>query len=264
MARHRARLCFHSVELACIAPVTADQDARWRARAQRKKFIGVATQESPAAEAQVVGRHPVTVAGLHRMIEYCVGIEDHYAWANLVSVGTGGHDTLVLDSRRVTLLDPPLAVSPYHHDTRQMAPPEAEQLVLDVRASANKRASAALSSLISDLAPATCRGVAIRVPPLPHLPATVAEAHADAHVMNRADGMIYHQALTHAAAELQLTITHFEKHTVLPLAARAHGITAQELERRLKALGTTHGPPWRKGHVLACAGAILAHVAAPH
>jgi hypothetical protein len=196
------------------------------------------------------------------MIEYCVGIEDHYTWANLVSVATTGPDFVLLDSRRVTLLDPPLAASPYHHDTRHMALPEAEQLVLGVRASADNRAASALSSLIRELAPARCRGVAIRVPPLPHLPATVAEAHADARVLNRADGMIYHHALTRAAADLHLTVTHFGKETVLALAAEAQATTAPDLERRLKAFGATHGPPWRKGHILACAGAILAHAAA--
>jgi hypothetical protein len=193
------------------------------------------------------------------MSEYCVGIEDHYGWANLVSVATVGPNTMLVDSRRVVLLDPPLAASPYHRDTRQMSLTDAEKLVSDVRASANNCAASALSSLIAQLAPATCRAIAIRVPPLPRLPATVAEAHADARVMNRADGMIYHQALTQAATQLHLRVTHFEKNTVLALAAEGRGMTAHDLEGRLKAFGTTHGPPWRKGHVLACAGAILAY-----
>ena len=192
------------------------------------------------------------------MTEYYVGIEDHYAWANLVSVAADGRDTLLLDRRRVTLLDPSLPASPYHGDTRRMSASEAEQLVLEVQASADHHAASALSSLIGDLAPARCRGIAIRVPPLPKLPSSVAEAHADDRVMNRADGMIYHHALSRAAAQLGLTVTHFDKHTVLALAANARGMRADDLERRLKALGTTHGAPWRKGHMLACAGAILA------
>jgi hypothetical protein len=194
------------------------------------------------------------------MSQYSIGIEDHYAWANLVSLITSGPDEVLLDRRRVELLDQPLPASPYHHDTRRMPLSEAEQLVRDVKTSAHQRAKFALSSLTTALAPATCRGIAIRVPPLPHLPATVAEVHADSRIMNRADGMIYHQALTRAAAELNLRVSYFAKDTVLALAAQARGTTARELERRLQALGTTHGPPWRRGHMLACAGAILAHV----
>jgi hypothetical protein len=72
--------------------------------------------------------------------------------------------------------------------------------------------------------------------------------------------MIYHHALTRAAAQLGLSVLHFEKQTVLSLAAHARGTTAPELERRLKALGRTVGPPWRNGHVLACAGAIVAQL----
>lgn len=196
------------------------------------------------------------------MMEYSIGIEDHYAWANLVSVTTSGPDELLLDRRRVELLDQPLAVSPYHHDTLHLTHAEAEKLVRDVTTSANRRATSALSSLITELAPATCRGIAIRVPPLPQLPSTVTEAHADTRVMNRADGMIYHHALTQAAAQLHLRVIYFEKNTVLALAAQARGTTARDLERRLKAFGSTHGRPWRKGHVVACAGAIFAHVSA--
>lgn len=51
------------------------------------------------------------------MSQYFIGIEDHHAWANLVSLATSGPLEVLLDRRRVELLDPPLAASPYHHDT---------------------------------------------------------------------------------------------------------------------------------------------------
>lgn len=194
------------------------------------------------------------------MSDYSIGIEDHYAWANMVTVTTSGPNDILLDTRRVELLDPHLTASPYHRDTLHMASTEAEQLVREVKASAGTRAASALASLIAALAPATCRGIAIRVPPLRDLPATVAEVHAHAWIRNRADGMIYHQALTQAAAQLNLRVFHFQRDSILELAARARGTTARDLEQELKALGRTHGRPWRKGHVVACAGAIVAHV----
>jgi hypothetical protein len=196
------------------------------------------------------------------MSEYSIGIEDHYAWANLVSVIMSGPNEILLDKRRVKLLDQQLTAAPYHHDTLQMPLLEAEKLVRDVKISANKLAKSALSSLVGELAPAKCRGIAIRVPPLPDLPPTVAEVHANTWIMNRADGMIYHQALTQAAAQLNLRVFYFEKDNVVELAAQARGKTARVLERQLKAFGTTFGPPWRKGHVVACAGAILAQISA--
>ena len=196
------------------------------------------------------------------MSEYSIGIEDHYSWANLVSVTTSGPNEILLDRRRVELLDQQLPASPYHHDMLQMALSGAEKLVREVTTSANKLAKSALSSLVVELAPAKCRGIAIRVPPLPDLPATVAEVQANTWIRNRADGMIYHQALTLAAAQLNLSVFYFDKGNVLELAAQARGKTARDLERQLKAFGATIGPPWRKGHVVACAGAIVAHVSA--
>ena len=196
------------------------------------------------------------------MSEYSIGIEDHYAWANLVSVTTSGPDEQLLDKRRVELLDQPLAASPYHHDTLRMPLSRAEKLVSDVITSANNRAKSALASLIGDLAPARCRAIAIRVPPLPALPASVTEAQENAWIRNRADGMIYHQALTRAASQLDLRVFYFERTNVLELAARARDKSARDLERNLKSFATTHGRPWRKGQVVACAGAIFAHLSA--
>lgn len=80
--------------------------------------------------------------------------------------------------------------------------------------------------------------------------------------MNRADGMIYHRALTRAAPQLGLSVSYFDKATILDQAASARGIRVPDLEQRLKALGTTLGPPWQKGHVIACAAAIVAHSSA--
>ncbi len=196
------------------------------------------------------------------MSAYSIGIEDHYAWANLVSLTTSGADETLLDRRRVELLDQKLSASPYHHDTLKMSTEDAEKLVRQVQASANRCAKAALSSLIKELAPATCRGVAIRIPPLSDWPATLIEIHASTWITNRADGMIYHHALTQAAAQLDLRVFHFDRETVLERAAQARGKTAPDLERQLKAFRTTFGPPWRQGHVVASAAAILAYLSA--
>ncbi len=197
------------------------------------------------------------------MSEYTIGIEDHYAWANLVAVTTVGPDERLIDRRRVELLDQPLPAAPYHRESLGLPPREADELVRRVRASASHHAMAVLSTLIAELRPATCRGVAIRLPPLARLPETVAEVHANTSITNRADGMIYHQALTEAAGRLGLSVRYFEKATVLAHAAEARGMSARDFERRLQEFRSVLGPPWRKGHVVACAGAIWAHVSVP-
>ena len=192
------------------------------------------------------------------MPDFAIGVDDHYGCAHLVSVTVSGSEVTVIDRRRVELVDARLPASPYHHETLRMAVPDAERLVREVQASANSCADVALQSLLEELSPATCLGLAIRIPPLPELPATVAEVHADYGVTNRADGMIYHQALTGAAARRKLEVSQFDKSRIVELAAGVRGLTTAELEGQLKALGKLLGPPWRKGHVLACAGALVA------
>jgi hypothetical protein len=196
------------------------------------------------------------------MSEYSIGIEDHYAWANLLTVTTVGVEERLVDRRRVELLDRPLPASPYHRESLDLPPREGDDLVRRVRASAGRCARSALATLIAELGPATCRGVAIRLPPLERLPETIADARASAAITNRADGMIYHQALTEAAGQLGLRVLHFDRTTILARAAEARETPAQEFERRLKEFGRTLGPPWRRGHIIACAGAIWAHVSA--
>ena len=190
--------------------------------------------------------------------DYVIGVDDHYGMANLVSVAVSGQIATLLDKRRVELIDRHLPSSPYHHDTLHLPSSEAEALIREVRTRAGALATVALSSLISDLAPATCRGVSIRVPPLDDLPATVEEVHADRWIMNRADGMMYHQSLTRAATHFKLSVFHFDKATAIERAAQTLGIATRDLDRQLKALGKAAGPPWRKDHVMACAGAIQA------
>src|SRR5437868_9280613 len=87
-----------------------------------------------------VGRHSMITRLADPMTEYSIGIEDHYAWANLVSVTTSGPNEIVLDKRRVELLDEQLASAPYHHETLHMPLSGAEKLVRDVKTSANDRA----------------------------------------------------------------------------------------------------------------------------
>ena len=195
--------------------------------------------------------------------EYVIGVDDHYGLANLVSVSVSGHSATLLDKRRVELIDRQLPASPYHHDTLRLPHAAAEALVREVRARAGTLATIAMSSLMSDLAPAKCRGISIRVPPLDDLPATVAEVHANPWITYRADGMIYHQSITRAATHFNLRVFQYDKTEAIARAAQAWGMIGRDLGRQLKALGKASGPPWRQDHVIACAGAILAHSALP-
>ena len=176
---------------------------------------------------------------------------DHGGWAILVSVQAKDGGYAVVDRRRVEIIDPGLATQPYHHDTLRMNLEDAERLVRGVRESALQCARRALSELQVDT-------IAMREPPLARLPDTVAEVHASYPVMCRADGMLYHVALTEAAASLGIGVVTFARGTERGRAAEAAGITVARLDSFLNGLRATLGPPWQQEHKEATARAIAA------
>ena len=190
-----------------------------------------------------------------------IGIEDHNGWANFVSVIVSGDSISVLDRYQTDLIDPDLPNQPYHHETLEMETRAAEELVQTVKVSAASHAQASLERTIRTLAPdATCVAIAIRHPPIQELPRQISEVHANSRIMYAADGMIYHQALTQAAMGLDLTVSHFNRGTVLSEAAALIGEEQAVLLGKLKALAAALGPPWRKPQISrrrCCASACL-------
>lgn len=98
--------------------------------------------------------------------------------------------------------------------------------------------------------------MALRVPPLEYVPATVAEAHESYPVMCRADAMMYHDALCSAAGRLSMTVELHNRGEEVVRAADRFGVSPQKLERFLETAGERLGPPWRKEHRFAAAAAI--------
>src|SRR5580765_3662662 len=64
-----------------------------------------------------------------KMKPVAVGVDDHRGWANLVSVALHGGRTVVVDRRRVELIDPHLPGQPHHHEAQGLALDEARELV---------------------------------------------------------------------------------------------------------------------------------------
>jgi hypothetical protein len=183
------------------------------------------------------------------------GISDHYAWAAAVSVVARNGQPEVVDRRKMELLAPGLPASPYHHDTVTMDAAIAEALVKQVQSSALRCARRELEGLREELK-GDLVAIVLREPPLPALPASVAEAQASYHVLTRADGMIYHHALCAAAAELGIRVELIARGEERPLAASALGVDLAVLDRWLSDLRKTLGPPWQKDQQEATARAV--------
>jgi hypothetical protein len=173
------------------------------------------------------------------------GVSDHYGHAVLVTVALKEGTPIIIDRRDVALRDPALPGSPYHHETRGMPIAEADALLRTVRASVDRLAEAALKSLMDDLAGAPHLGLTMRPSPLPHLPLTAAEAHANYTVMCAADGMLYHYAVAQAARHVGLPVRFHRRGREIEDAAQAAGIRPQAVQDWLRQEGRRLGPPWR-------------------
>lgn len=179
-----------------------------------------------------------------------VGVADHWGWAVLVTVASDG---VVIDRRRVVLVDDALPKYPHHHEAQTLPLPEAAELIGRVRLSAEHHARLCLDAL-SDSVLRTIGGIAIRE--CPSLPETVEERLSDYRAQNVADSVIYREALAAAATERGWRVYWYDARSVFAEAASAMSRTS--IDDLLAATGAALGPPWRKDHRMAMAAAIAA------
>jgi hypothetical protein len=98
-----------------------------------------------------------------------IGASDHYARAELVTLAVEDAAPVLLDRRRIELIDKGLPSAPYHHEALELEIGAATELVNRVRRSVAEHAKAALSTVLS-----TYRATVLTLPasPLKSLPAT--------------------------------------------------------------------------------------------
>ncbi len=150
-----------------------------------------------------------------------ISVADHTGWAHLVCVSVQGGLPVVVERRRVSLIEPGLPTLPYEHDTVAMREDEAEALIARVRRSIAACTTRALERVVSELAP-TCAVVAlaIRKPPFPRIPSSVRAVHASYQLKCSADGMLYQGALCRAAKRQGLEVRLCRRGEEVELAAK--------------------------------------------
>ena len=185
-----------------------------------------------------------------------LGVADHNGWAVCVTVAVSRGMPVVVDRRRVELIEPGVPSQPYHHETVGMPLPAAETLVVRVRESVMRTTIARVSELRDELQPCRIVAMTLRNPPLSYVPVTVAEAHASYPVMCRADGMMYHDALCTAARRLRIAVTLHDRGEEMGSAADRLDVSVEELEHFLRDAGGHLGAPWTKEHRFAAAAAV--------
>jgi hypothetical protein len=181
-----------------------------------------------------------------------IGVSDHGGWAVLVTVTRDG---MLLDRRRVELVDESLPGLPHHHEGQLLPIDAAVALVERVRASAEHHAVLALEAVAT--AVPRVRGIALRR--CPPLPATIAERITDYRARNLADWVMYRQALASAADGRSWPVHWYDAKHVLGSASRA--LRVEDFDAYFLQARRSVGPPWNKDHKLAMAAAVVAATA---
>jgi hypothetical protein len=188
-----------------------------------------------------------------------VSVAEHTGWAHLVCVAARGHVPVVIERRRVALIDQGLPTMPYEHDTTAMREDEANAVIARVRRSIAAKTSEALRRVVIELTPGhTAVALAIREPPFDDLPATVAAVRTSYRLLCAADGMLYQLAICHAARQAKLDLHTCRRGEETSRAAQQLGVTPDEIEEFISRTGRPSGPPWTLEHRRAYAAGIAA------
>ena len=192
-----------------------------------------------------------------------VSVAEHTGWAYLVCVAAGDGVPSVIERRRVVLIERGLPTQPYEHGSTAMREDEAQSLVEQVRRSIATHTAGALHRVVTELAStSTVVTLAIRKPPFPRLPKSIAAVRASYSLLCAADGMLYQLAICRAARQLGLEVQLCRRGDETSRAAEILGVTPGEIEEFVSRNGRPAGPPWTQEHRRAYAAGIAA--LAPH
>jgi hypothetical protein len=170
------------------------------------------------------------------------GFKAHSGWAALVVIGQSENDWVVIDRRRIELVEPDdvdWAKQPYHA-AENLPSAKARRLIERAISSAHRIAAKEMSAFIKRSTDAghEMGGCAILVgTPMPDW---TIEQILSVHVrMHKAEGVLFPAALLRAAEGCDLNVLAIPEKE-LPAQASAAAI------RKLPELGKSVGPPWGK------------------
>ena len=178
-----------------------------------------------------------------------LGIAHHFGWAVAV---TASADHMVVDRRRIELVEPGMASAPIHHEGKPLDDDATVSLVAKVRASVVRATSASLDQLATAL-PEPIVSMSLRAWPL-DFPDDIA-VQRRAPYESRADSVMYRQVLAELARARGWDVHLYEAKDV---EARAVSKLAERADEVLFGPRATMGPPWTKDHRMALAATILA------
>ena len=186
------------------------------------------------------------------------GFKAHSGWAALVVVGEHDGDFVVVDRRRIELVNDEWAKQPYHaaedlkpaaaRDTVKRGIAQAQRMAIREMRAAVKREQARENKV-------TACGVLVGNP-MPDW--SVEEILAVHFRMHKAEGVLFRDVLVEAAGQCELRLAAIPEKQLMKHAENALGVSERDLVQRIAAMGKSVGAPWGKDQKDATLAAMLA------
>ncbi len=186
------------------------------------------------------------------------GMKAHSGWAALVVVGIGDGEFVVVDRRRVELVDEEWAKQPYHaaeemkgaaaRDVVNRGIDAARRIAVREMRAAVKREKERKNSVIA------C--AVLTGNPMPNW--SVDEILSVHFRMHKAEGVLFRDVLARAAETCGLKLAAIPEKQLMKHAEAAFGMTSSALASKVAALGKVAGPPWGKDQKDSALAAMVA------
>jgi hypothetical protein len=178
-----------------------------------------------------------------------LGIADHLGWAVAV---TAAADHVVVDRRRIELVEPGVTAAPIHYEGWRLDVPRMTALVAKVQQSVVRATSAALDEIAAALTERVV-SISLRTWP-PDFPDDIA-VQLRVPYEARADAIMYRQVLAELAHARGWDVRRYNAKDVEAQAVSILGARADDV---LRAPRARLGPPWTRDHRTALAATIVA------
>ena len=186
------------------------------------------------------------------------GLKAHSGWAALVVLGKQDGQLVVVDRRRIELVEEEWAKQPYHA-AEDLKPAAARDLVKRGISSANRIALRELRLAIKREETRANEIVACGVlvtNPMPDW--TVDQILAVHFRMHKAEGVLFRDALGNAVKGCGRRLVTVDEKTLGSYAQKALRMSEVELNKTIAALGKSVGPPWSRDQKDSALAAIVA------
>lgn len=184
------------------------------------------------------------------------GFKAHSGWAALVVVGRNGGDPVIVDRRRIELVENEWAKQPYHA-AEDLKPAAARGLV---KRGIQEAETNALREMRAAIQRETARGNEVSAcavlvgEPMPEW--SVDEILAVHFRMHKAEGVLFRDVLARAAERCGLKVVAIPEKQLAEYGAL--NTPARALAEKVATLGKSVGPPWGKDQKEAALSALVA------